>query len=189
MTTEQESDLLTEAEYQGRKCFIINRDYWHLTHDGGVLPHNVFISEGFSLSISAVNLLENMAEAVTLYGAGARFADKEKAWEEIRKAEFPALPTRINALFLFETKELAQRATADWFGNDNRPLVRAQLVDGSPIFRADAKWLDGATSNNVKDRARKYWLGEMTPDPMPEIIVCGLVYFPDWQQWAKFMAP
>jgi Protein of unknown function (DUF2971) len=185
--TEQESDVLIEAEYQGRRCFIINRDYWHLTHGGGMLPHNVLLAKGFSFSISAVNVMENMEGAVTQYGAGALFADKERAWERIRKAEFPNLPTRINALFLFESKELAQQATAEWFGNDNRLLVRAQLVDGSRTFRADAKWLNGATADNAEDRARRYWSGEMSPDPFPEIIVCGLVYFPDWEQWGELM--
>jgi len=187
--TEQQGDVLIEAEYQGRKCFIINRDYWHLTHDSGMLPHNVFLSKGFSFSISAVNLMDNLQGAVTPYGSGALFADKEQAWEAIRKAEFPDLPTRINALFLFESREVAQRATAEWFDKENRVLVRAQLANGSRTFRADARWLDGATTDNAEHRARRYWSGEMTPDPVPEIIVCGLVYFPDWEEWAKLMTP
>ena len=28
---------------------------------------------------------------------------------------------------------------------------------------------------------RKYWAGELTDDPMPEAILHGVAYFPDWE--------
>ncbi len=185
--TEDTGDVLIEATFQGKTCFIIDKDYWHLTHLKSLLVNNVRVGHGFSWSVSAMNLADNLGSAVTPYGLNARFSDKEADWERIRKTEFSSLPTRVNALFLFDSKELAQKATADphWFGNENRHLVRAQLVDGCRVFRADTKWLDGATPDNLADRAKKYWSGEMTTDAMPEIIVCGLAFFPDWQYWAR----
>ena len=184
MTRETNGEVLTEATFRGSTCYIIERDYWHLTHPNGFLFNNAFVGKGFCWSVSAMNLMPEMQNAATLYGLNARFADKEADWDRVREAEFPALPTRINALFLFDDEELARRAAAnpDWFGNEERLLVKARLVDGSRVFRADAGWLDNAAPGQFAERASRYWSGEMTSSPMPEIIVCGLVYFPDWPE-------
>lgn len=184
MTEEATGQVLTEATFQGRKCYIIEQDYWHLTHLKGRLLHNAYIGKGFCWSISGANLMPGMENAVTDYGLNARFSDKEADWELVREHEFPFLPTRLNALFLFDDEEVASRAANDphWFGDEKRELVRVRIIDGAREFRADARWLDSAGPGQCDERARRYWSGEMTNEPMPEIIICGLVYFPDWQQ-------
>ena len=72
-------------------------------------------------------------------------------------------------------------------------LLKVRVDRNAKILRADAGWLD-AQESQWTSNATRYWKGEMTADPHPEIIVEGAVYFPDWQDppFGKFvgiMAP
>ncbi len=187
--TSANKDSIMDGKNGVTKYSIDNKDFWHLTHDGGILSHNVLLYQGYYKSISAENPFADPRGFVTIYGAYAQLSEKEKTWERIRKTEFPDRPTRFNALFLFESKELAENAATEWFGDERRLLVRVRLISDSRRFRADATWLDNVSADNAEDRARHYWEGEMTNNPRPEIIVCGWVYFPDWEQWAKLLTP
>ena len=166
-----------------------NSDYWHLTHAKGILSHNVFLGKGHYFSVSEINRDPILKNAVTGYGHHAQFDNKERAWERIRRSEFPDLPTRVNAIFLFESEKDGERAKSEWFNDDARLLVQVNILPGSRLHRADARWLDLEHANDAQERARSYWGGEMTSDPRVEIVVSGRVYFPGWENWARLMTP
>ena len=149
----------------------------------------MLLYKGYYHSTSVENPTADPKGFVTPYGATAQSSEKERIWERIRKAEFPDRPTRFNALFLFESKEFAEKGKNEWFGNESRRAVRVKLTVDARRFKGDAKWLDNVNANNTEDNARQYWTGQMTIDPRPEIIVCGWVYYPDGEEWAKLLTP
>jgi hypothetical protein len=154
--------------------------YWHLAQArGSMLLHNAFLAQGICWSISSFGRRPGMENAITMYGAFGN-PEKEQAWERIRLDINPELPTRQHALFLFDNAEQAERAWQTWFPNENRVLVEARIVVGSAVHRADSRWLH-CLQQQWDDNAKPYWRGEMTADPLPEVIVDGGVYFPDWE--------
>ena len=85
------------------------------------MSHNVFLGKGYYFSVSEINRDPILKNAVTGYGHHAQFDNKEVAWERIRKTEFPDLPTRVNAIFLFESEKDGKRAKSDWFNDEASP--------------------------------------------------------------------
>lgn len=87
---------------------------------------------------------------------------KELLFEDIRAAEFPLLPSRRRALFLFEIgQDPLQFMERMQFSHSDRFLVETEDLPGSRIHKADFRLLDC----NVKPRnerircAREYWAG------------------------------
>ena len=188
MTTESEY-FITELRIGTQTHLIENIDLWHLTQSNDLLSNNTFLSKGISYSISYINQMENLGNAVSSYGLEAMHHNKEQAWEEVRKKYFTDLPSRINAMFFFESKDDADRALQEWFPDQHRLVVRAQPLVGCRRFRADARWLDNVTPENIRIRAQEYWEGKITTDPRIEIVIHGQVYFPEWQTWTRLMSP
>lgn len=166
---------------RGQIHILLPDVYWHLTCPGNFLLHNARLGQGLTQSVSAVADFPGLQNAVSPYGIGARSNPKEQEWERVRLTVDNALPTRLNGFFVFETEGLAQRAQAEWFGEENRTIVRVRAVEGASLHRADARLLDSSDSSQWDDRATMYWRGDMTDDPRPEIIVKGPIYFPDWE--------
>jgi hypothetical protein len=50
------------------------------------------------------------------------------------------------------------------------------------MHKADSLWLN-ARAEQFEENAEKYWEGEMTESPFPEVIVNGALYFPDWESF------
>ena len=59
-------------------------------------------------------------------------------------------------------------------------ILAVRVLLGSRIHKRDSKWLD-SYEHEWEAKARKYWAGELTDDPMPEAILHGVAYFPDWE--------
>ena len=91
----------------------------------------------------------------------------------------------MKALFLFEQEAAAHRAMAEWFQKENRRIVDVRVVVGSRYHRADAQWLE-RPKDEWPDAAHRYWAGDMTADPRPEIVLEGHVYLPSWDTFALF---
>lgn len=168
------------------ECCLAPDIFYHLTEKNGILQWNAKLHKGLVRSIShelATGIVPS--GAVTAYGYGNQNSETEVLWEKTRQTQFAYRPTRKNALFLFDTREDAQRAQEDWFRDEARSLVRARIVAWSAWHRGDARWLDEPSA----ETARSYWRGDMTEDPRVEIVVDGQVYFPDWRDDSVFGRP
>jgi hypothetical protein len=152
--------------------------YWHGVRSDSHLLHNVHLGEGVTHSISFHR--KNGEHAVSPYGFVRGPSPKETSWDETRKAIAPDAPTRVHALFLFDEERIARDIVATWFVGEDRTLLKARVDLKAKILRVDARWLD-AHEPQWTANASRYWRGEMTADPRPEIIVEGAVYFPDWR--------
>jgi hypothetical protein len=156
---------------------LLPEPYWHVTPQrGSNLLNNAYLGEVICWSISAIRA-SGLDGAVTLYGHLNQNRNKEAVWEQIRVERFPALPTRQHALFLFDDEAIANHARVTWFAGQDRVVVEARVVRNANLHRADATLLDGQP-DQWESNAARYWRGEMTPAPRPEIVVEGAVYFP-----------
>jgi hypothetical protein len=171
--------ILTNAiEHDGRTIELHPQVFYHVAPSEGThLYHNVFLGKGFVRTVSAMDL----ADAVTPYSAHGRENPKELLWDETRKKVDLRLPSRLGAMFLVASEEVAHTIIAKWFSHENRNILRARVVVGSVAFIADAIWLD-ANEPDWPANSEKYWRGEQSLRPIPEVIVHGAVYFPDWEQ-------
>jgi hypothetical protein len=154
--------------------------YWHLTsaHVGFVL-NNAYLGHGICWSISAVRRSPEMGGAGTTYGALMN-VDKENAWERVRETVDKNLPTRQHAFFLFDDKAMAGRSCQTWFPGEDRLLLDARIDVNALIHRGDSRW-PNCHQSQWNANAMRYWLGEMSADSLPEIVVDGAVYFPGWK--------
>ena len=161
--------------------------YWHLVPASGtsaqIFFNNAIVGKGLVHSVSfMVELDPNLANAQTPYSIGTTEAEKERVFEEIRLTRFPKLPSRLKAFFVFPSTEVAQRAQREWFASDPKVLVRASIAQGSKVHIGDTQLLRG-TRDSWPSNAERYWAGEMTGDPLPEVLVHGSLYFPDWKSF------
>ena len=161
--------------------YLMPGTFYHLTSLDDFLLWNVKLAEGLCPSASLQALAEGMQGIVTPYFIANSQPQKEDFWESIRVSDFPHLPSRHKALFLFESIETATAVQQSWFLNENRILLEARIVYPSQIHLADTKWLDSPESE-WESAARNYWSEIMAKEPIPEIIVHGCVYFPGWKE-------
>lgn len=154
--------------------------YWHLTQRNDILLHNVRLGEGICWTVSMITEQPGMQDAVTPYSLLRHDTSKEQRFEAIRKQHFPDHPSRDKALFLFVSKDDAQRGLRDWFPGEARQAVEARIVAGSRWHQADARWLERPPAE-WDNSARSYWAGEITADPRLEVVIHGGLYFPEWR--------
>ena len=166
---------------RGAKYSLVPHTFYHFTSPNDSLLWNVRLAEGLCPSVSFQALVAGMDGLTTLYAIANSESPKEELWEHIRISDFPLLPSRLKALFLFESIEVANAARQWWFPNEKRLLLEARILFGARIHIADAKWLDSPESE-WESAARNYWSGVLTHEPMPEVIVHGCVYFPSWKE-------
>lgn len=154
--------------------------YWYLASSTmGLLRHHVSLSEGLCPSVSMIATMPRLDDGVSHFGLGSMSDEKENAWEAIRLLTDPKLPARRRATLLFDDESIAKEAATKWFAPDIKHVLDVRVVGGARLHCADARWLDCAEAE-WHDNAQAYWTGEMTPDPLPEVLVDGLVYFPGW---------
>jgi hypothetical protein len=166
----------------GQAYNVLPKKYWHLAHPtAGALLHNVPLHEGLCFSISTVNRMPNLENAVSEYAIKVMTDEKEGVWERVRTDEFPDLPSRKGAVFLLDDIELAKQVRGTWFEGQERHLLEAHIIYGSRLHRADSGWLD-CIPENWEEYARRYWHGDMNENAIPEVLVDGAVYFPAWDK-------
>jgi len=162
--------------------------FWHVVPSAGewaeTFFNNVRAGQGELPSVSVFNqVYEGSAEALSGYGMKSRRDEKEQRFERVRSDRFSEKPSRIDALFLFDELGYAEDAAVQWFANEKRLIVKARILSGARIHRGDARFLDVAEVQGYDFCALAYWRGEITPEPRPEIIVHGRVYFPQWEEF------
>jgi hypothetical protein len=104
----------------------------------------------------------------------------EVLYEEIRAAEFPERPSRLDCVFLLDAEEGAER----WrqaARNGKGAILICDIEAGDP-FRADmnALLLPDVHSPDVGrermvEAARAYWSGDLAADARTEVLVSGRV--------------
>jgi hypothetical protein len=172
---------MTTITAHGRTYELRQERYWHLTpRHGAYLLHNAYVGQGICWSTSAVRREPGLGQAITMYGAFGN-VDKESAWERIRQVVDNNLPPRQHALFLFDDEAMVDHARQTWFPGQDRLLLEARIANGARVYRAESRWLD-CHQPQWDENAARYWRGEMTANPFPEIVVDGPVYFPGWKQ-------
>ena len=165
-----------------RPCLVHDRPYWHVVSPHGFFHHNVRCGRGELVSVSAIAADPNLKNAQTPYSS-ARLADpKDAVFEKVREANFPERPPRLKALFVFDDVAIAERALEEWFPNEQKLVHECRIVCGSNIHKADALWLNARVAQ-FEEHAARYWQGEMTESPFPEVIVNGALYFPGWESF------
>ena len=177
-----DTEISIVSTFRGPRI-VYNRPYWHLASLNSFFYHNVRCGRGELASIScAIAADPNLENAQTPYSM-ARLSDaKEAVFENVRRAKFPDRPQRLKALFVFDDRALAERALKEWFTREQRPPLECRIVIESNIHKADSLWLN-ASAEQFEENAAKYWQGEMTASPFPEVIVNGALYFPDWESF------
>ena len=160
--------------------------YWHLVPSSGVYAeifcHNVHIGKGALLSVSAgIEAEREIENAQTGYSLAHRNDEKERVFEEVRGESFPARPSRLKALYVFDDESFSKRAQQEWFADETKVAHECHALARSIIHHADTFWLN-AHPDQWRDYANKYWSGEMSENPFPEVLIHGALYFPYWQQ-------
>lgn len=106
----------------------------------------------------------------------AQVARRELAMEQIRRKEFPHLPSRLACLYASRNLEQA-RSWAGFFQKSGRKVYSVVLleVDG-PVFDADAcNCFDGIGDETDLANARRYWQCAPTENPVVETLVSGVL--------------
>lgn len=156
--------------------------FWHLSPPRGTLTNNARVGKGVVYSVSAIADMPGLENAVSPYSIARMNDPKELIWEEVRTRSYELLPSRLKSFYCFESKELADRAARDWFGDEQQARVAlvVRIAASARYHRCDSKLLE-----SIKDQwnvnAERYWKGEMTSSPFPETLVHGAIYFPDWE--------
>jgi hypothetical protein len=150
--------------------------------------HNIKISHGHMTSVSLARAndpsLTWMRAPYELYGGNQ---EKEAVFETVRVAEFDCCPPRLGSLYLFPTKEDADRANVKWW-NNQRILLLAQVVHANRMGRFDSKQLD-ALQSDWEAAARRYWSGMETSEPLREVLVDGAIQLQGWEQYGHIGPP
>lgn len=167
---------------KGKLYKLQEEPYWHLAHPtAGFLLNNVALSEGICWSISAINRMPGLMNAMSPYTWRIMNDRKEQVWERIRTEVNPELPSRKGAIFLFDREDLILDIMSKWFPTEMRHLLDVRVVSGGKMHRGDSKWLDCAEDLWEKN-AYQYWSGGLMDNPVPEVLIEGAVYFPGWKR-------
>ena len=171
---------------------IDDTPYWHLVPTKGLFKeifyNNVSVGKGVLFSISAgIEAEPNIKNAHTPYSLNRINDHKERVFEEVRANKYPDRPSRMKAIYLFSSIEMAERAQSQWFNNDPKQILEVRIIKGSIVHYADANWLN-CKQEGYHTFAERYWSGEMGDNPFLEVILHGAVYFPGWKCFpiAKF---
>lgn len=100
----------------------------------------------------------------------------EVLFERARPQEIPM--KRTECAFFFAQKEDALRFKKTYPGMQNGTLCEVEIIKEVFSMKVDMKWLDNINENSVKaseviEEFKKYWTGEMTNNPVVEILFAG----------------
>jgi hypothetical protein len=103
---------------------------------------------------------------------------KEHIFENIRLQYFSNLPTRSKCIFLMSQKHLNDQ-TWSIMGTPDRALLVAHPIGDHSTHEADSVWLDCNSKpiSIISEMAKKYWFGEMSKNPKPEVLYLGKLKF------------
>lgn len=168
------------------KAFLKKTFYHAIDSTNEIFCHNIKLNDGRVISASFLKAEDPKLEGVVSpYQAFTREHAKEKVFEKIRKETFRDCPSRSGALFLFENLDLAKEVNMIWW-DGKRVILSAKIIEAGCIGRYDSKHLD-TLPQKWTDAARKYWSGILTPKPVPEVLVNGIVQLYGWEQYARLL--
>lgn len=104
----------------------------------------------------------------------AQVARRELAMEQVRREQFPDLPSRLACLYTSRTLEQA-RSWADFFQKVGRKVFSIVLLEADgAVFDADAcNCFDGVGDETDLTRALRYWQNAPTENPVIETLAAG----------------
>lgn len=150
----------------------------------GMFSHNIFLSKGRVVAISLVRAnTPGGTGMMSPYEASTSHKDKEEAFERVRASDFPDLPPRLGAIYLFPSIEAANSANELWWSS-KRVVLKAEIVLAQRIALVDSKLLN-ALPQDWESAARLYWSGEMTAEPAPEILLDGVIQLQGWEPYGR----
>ena len=134
------------------------------------MPVFAMIDQKYNFDVTQENInflyqtIENVSKETALY-------IREQVFEDVRKSNFPNLPSRQKCLWLCDEKTLPYWNTA--VIGPQRYLLTLK-VEGQ-LFCGDDNWLTADTFSSVEyaNRAKQYWSGEMTANPRKEYLFYG----------------
>ncbi len=150
------------------------------TPTAGFLFHNAALGEGLVASASRFNYVRGIGRAASPAlrpGSNAQ----EEAWETVRRARNRILPSRANSLFLYDDLRVVRYMLDQWCRGQMRHIIEVRVVKGARLHKADTRWLD-SVADEWPALAARYWSGEMTSDPLAEVLVDGAIYIPRWRE-------
>ena len=163
---------------------VNDMSHWHLVNASSHFNHNVRVGKGALLSVSAgIEAEPHLENAQTPYSYSRLLDPKEKVFEEVRSAKYPACPPRLKCLYVFDDYNLVERALCEWFPNERKIVRECRLLIGAITHKADTRWLNAFPMQWAKS-ADCYWAGEMNDNPLPEVLVHGALYFPKWESFS-----
>jgi hypothetical protein len=168
---------------------IDDQPYWHLVSGSGLSAHlfynNVRVGKGALLSVSAgIQAEPEIENAQTPYSMSRINDKKESIFEKVRRTDFPTCPPRFKTLYVFDDYRFVERALNEWFPNETKVVYECRILIGSVTHRAETVWLN-SLPEQWEEYAQKYWRGEMSANPFPEVLIHGAIYFPDWEAFPK----
>lgn len=102
--------------------------------------------------------------------------------ELVRQLKHPYIPSRLGAMYFFDTEAQALRAVAEGWGDYFQPenLVEIELYETAPLARFDSNWITHAPLDvnghlSSTEWVSNYWAGEPYPraEPLWEILANG----------------
>jgi len=139
-----------------------------------IFEHNLKICKGvFSSPSYTSETDENLKNIVSPYQMFHQDKQKEVIFEKIRKAHYPARPSRMGAIYLFPNLEAAEISNTKWWGNQ-RIFHEAKIHNDSVVMVADAEWLN-CTKENCETSAHNYFQEKQTQTPLLEVVVKGTI--------------
>lgn len=161
--------------------------FWY-TDPSGIVLWNAKLRGGWTESVSSFGDQTGLEGVTTPYAALHQDREKEALWERIRSKEFPARPSRMNAMFLFISRADAETAMGTWFLGQDRDLLAIQVPRTSNLHIADSKHLNAAKSD-WEAAARSYWAGHHTAEPFLEGVLYGKAFIHNWQSMQPRLRP
>jgi hypothetical protein len=179
MTPLNDPNLITA---KGVNYALLEGTFWHVADPGwSMLFNNARNKEGLCPSVSLMNQVQGQEDIISPQSLKGQSDPRELIWERVWMETDDKLPTRNGSLFVVAKEEAARFICDHWFHGQNRHIIATRILRDSTMFEADANWLE-CTEKDWEDSARKYWAGEMSDQPFPELLVHGCVYFPDWKK-------
>lgn len=164
----------------------MQKTYLHSVPDdlfGITMLHNTRGRKGYLPTRDAmVGFGMDNGEILSAYTTFTSESAKEDVWDTIRVQQFPSLPSRRDALFLFDSEMDLQRASEKWWAGQRRRTLKVHISEGAALHKADSRLLD-STEDQWEENAQRYWRGLQTDAPIFEVIVQGVVYFPEWEMF------
>lgn len=145
------------------------RSYSVKTDKGSVdVPAMTFLREIHRGQINCPDLAKQALAIANHYNILAR----ELLMEEVRLQFAPDAPSRRKCMWVVDDLGLAQYWQKKLHGNSY--IVRLHLE--GDFHRGDATLLmnDSEPISNTYEKAERYWKGETTDDPLPEILFTGV---------------